>query len=147
MKRTRFVGIITGIIMITTSLAVAAGMGGGGWGIGGAYQRIYNPSTVETVSGTIERVDRMKPMRGMGAGIHLLLKTDKETIPVHLGPDWYINKLDAKLEKGEKLDVTGSKVTISGKPVIIASELKKGDEVLVLRDAAGVPAWSGWRRK
>jgi hypothetical protein len=37
-------------------------------------------------------------------------------------------------------------VTFEGKPAIIAAEIKKGDETLRLRDDAGVPAWSGWRR-
>jgi len=31
----------------------------------------------------------------MGRGVHLMLKTDKETISVHLGPVWYI---DARCE-------------------------------------------------
>lgn len=29
---------------------------------------------------------------------------------------------------------------------VIAAEVKKSDNVLVLRDYAGIPAWSGWRR-
>jgi hypothetical protein len=30
--------------------------------------------------------------------------------------------------------------------VLIAMEVTKGEDVLVLRDAKGVPRWSGWRR-
>jgi hypothetical protein len=85
-------------------------------------------------------------MKGMHYGIHLLLKTDKETIDVHLGPGWYIERLDTKIEEGDKIEVKGSRVTIAGKPAIIAAEVKKGDSILVLRDSAGVPAWAGWRR-
>jgi hypothetical protein len=48
--------------------------------------------------------------------------------------------------KGDKIEVKGSRVTISGKPAIIAAEVKKGDTILVLRDSAGIPAWAGWRR-
>lgn len=147
MKRTLIMWVMAAaMVVVNVPLATAAGKGGGGWGIGGSYQRMYNAATVETLTGTVERIDRFKPMRGMGAGIHLLLKTDKELIPVHLGPEWFVNRLDTKLQKGDQLTVTGSRVTMGGKPVIIASELKKGEDVLVLRDSAGIPVWSGWRR-
>ena len=85
-------------------------------------------------------------MKGMGAGIHLQLKTDKETISVHLGPAWYIERLDAQIEKGNKIEVKGSRVTAAGKPAIIAAEVKKGDALLKLRDDSGIPAWAGWRK-
>lgn len=120
--------------------------GSGGWGMGSQYSRLYNPATVETVSGTVESVDKVTPMKGMYYGIHLLVKTDKETIPVDLGPGWYIERLDTKIERGDKIEVKGSRVAFSGKPAIIAAEVKKGDNTLVLRDSAGVPAWAGWRR-
>lgn len=120
--------------------------GSGGWGPGSPYQRLYNPSTVETITGTVESVDRIAQTRGMSYGIHILLKTEKETIPVHLGPAWYIERLDAKIEKGDKVQVKGSRIAFNGKPAVIASEVKKGESVLVLRDSSGVPAWAGWRR-
>jgi hypothetical protein len=116
------------------------------WGMESAYQRMYNPATVETVSGTVENIDKVTPMKGMHSGIHVLLKTDKETISVHLGPDWYIERLDTKIEKGDAIEVKGSRVSFSGKPAMIAAEIKKGENVLVLRDNAGIPAWAGWRR-
>ncbi|MDA8089378.1 MAG: hypothetical protein M0Z61_04035 [Nitrospiraceae bacterium] len=121
--------------------------GSGGWGMGSAYQRMYNPQTVEPISGTIESVDKFTPMRGMGYGIHLMVKTDKETIPVHLGPGWYIERQDMKFKKGDKVEVTGSRVTFEGKPAIIAQEVKKDGGTLILRDDAGIPEWAGWRMK
>ncbi len=120
--------------------------GSGGWGAHGAYQRMFNPATVETLSGVVVSVETFKPMKGMHSGIHLILKTDKGTIPVHLGPSWFIERQDTKIEKGDKVEVKGSRVTVNGKPAIIAAEVKKGDHVLVLRDSSGVPVWSGWRR-
>ncbi len=120
--------------------------GSGGWGMGSQYNKMYNPATVETVSGTVEAVKKFTPMKGMYSGIHIMLKTDKESVDVHLGPEWYIERLDTKIEKGDKIEVKGSKVTMMGKPAIIAAEVKKGDSTLVLRDSAGIPAWAGWRR-
>jgi len=121
--------------------------GGGGWGPGTSYDRLYNPQTVEAVSGEVLSVDRITPIRGMYYGIHLMMKTDKETISVHLGPGWYIENQDVKVLPKDKVEVKGSRITHEGKPAIIAATVTKGDEVLELRDAGGFPAWSGWRRR
>ena len=151
MRVKSIIGLLVAIsILLTASIALAqpwkGWRGSGGWGMGTQYQKMYNPATVETVSGTVESIDKNTPMKGMHYGIHLLLKTDKETIPVHLGPGWYIERLDTKIEKGDKIEVKGSRITFQGKPAIIASEVKKGDNILKLRDDNGIPAWSGWRR-
>jgi len=57
-----------------------------------------------------------------------------------------MERLDTKIEKGDKIEVKGSRVTFAGKPAIIAAEVKKGDNTVILRDSAGIPAWAGWRR-
>jgi hypothetical protein len=121
--------------------------GSGGWGPGTQYNRMYDPKTVETISGEITVVDRITPLKGMSGGVHMNVKTDKETISVHLGPGFYIENQDVKLQAKDKVEVKGSRITFDGKPAIIAAEVKKGDEVLKLRDDAGFPVWSGWRRR
>ena len=121
--------------------------GSGGWGAGASYGRMYDPKTVETVSGEVVDLAFLTPAKGMGRGVHLLLKTDKETISVHLGPAWFIENQDLKIEKGDRIEVRGSRITFQQKPAIIAAEVKKGDETLLLRDDNGIPVWSGWRRR
>ena len=108
-----------GTLILATAFVIAPGAllaqswkgwrGSGGWGPGSPYQRMYDPQTVQTINGTVASVDKAMPLRGMSAGIHLMVKID-------------------------------------GKEALIASEVKKGDETLVLRDSAGIPAWAGWRR-
>jgi len=146
MKKTAYV--LTGILLLSMVSTVfgESWRGSGGWGMKGAYQRVYDPATAETIRGEVIDLEKFAPMKGMRRGIHLMLKTDKETIPVHLGPDWFIERLDTKIEKGDRLEIKGSRVTLGGKPAIIAAELKKGESVLILRDSTGVPVWSGWRR-
>jgi hypothetical protein len=121
--------------------------GSGGWGSGTPYGRMYNPQTVETISGEVVSVDKITPMKGMNYGVHLTLKTDRGTISVHLGPGWYIENQDLQIAPGDRIEVKGSRITFQGKPTLIAAEVKKGDAVLVLRDASGFPVWSGWRRR
>ena len=150
MRTRSIVGLVVVVSMFfTSSLALAAWKGyrgSGGWGMGTSYQRMYDPASVETLTGTVEAVDKVMPMKGMSYGVHLQLKTQKETIPVHLGPGWYIERLDMKIEKGDKIEVKGSRATMMGKPVIIAAEVKKGESVLKLRDENGMPVWAGWKR-
>ncbi len=144
--------VLTALLVVVSAATVFAapgkgGGGSGGWGMGGSYQRMYNPATVETVTGTVESVEKVTPMTGMRYGIHLMLTTGKETIPVHLGPGWFIERLDTKIVKGDTVEVKGSRVMVAGKPAIIAAEVKKGGETLKLRDENGVPVWAGWRRQ
>ena len=102
MSRRRIIGLVVAVsLFLVTSAALAqpwkGWRGSGGWGMGSQYNRMYNPATVETLSGTVESVDKVTPMKGMFYGIHLMVKTDKETIPVDLGPGWYIERLDTKI--------------------------------------------------
>lgn len=150
MRTRRIISVVVVFsVILTSSVAFTAWRGwrgSGGWGMGSQYGRMYNPATVETVSGTVESVDKIIPVKGMYAGVHVMLKTDKEAVSVHLGPEWYIERLDTEIGKGDNIEVKGSRVTFDGKAAIIAAEVKKGDSILVLRDNAGIPAWAGWRR-
>lgn len=145
--------LVAVLVFLASSIILAQPMkpwkgwrGSGGWGMNSQYQRIYNPATVETVSGTVESVNKITPMKGMYYGIELFLKTEKGVIPVHLGPGWYIERLDTKIENGDKIEVKGSRVEIMGKLAIIAADVKKGNSVVILRDSSGIPVWAGWRR-
>ncbi len=121
--------------------------GSGGWGPGSQYNRFYDSKAVETIAGEITKIDRITPAQGMSGGIHILVKTDKESISVHLGPSWYIENQDVKLEPKDRVEVKGSRITFGGKPAIIANEVRKGNEILTLRDESGFPAWMAWRRR
>jgi hypothetical protein len=121
--------------------------GGGGWGPGTAYSKLYDPKTVETISGEVVKIDTITPFKGMSSGVHMSVKTEKEEIAVHLGPSFFIENQDVKIAAKDKVEVKGSRVTFNGKPAIIAMELRKGDEMLKLRDDAGYPVWSAWRRR
>ena len=154
MKRMSFsLAIVMAGVFAFAGLSLAqprAGMmwrGSGGWGPGSQYNRFYDPKAVETISGEVTKLDRITPAQGMSGGVHMTVKTDKETISVHLGPSWYIENQDVKIEPKDKVEVKGSRITFGGKPAIIATEVRKGNEVLTLREESGFPAWMAWRRR
>lgn len=113
---------------------------------GRGMNRMYDPKTVETVTGKVDSVGEVSMRGGRYTGIELVLVTVKDTINVHLGPSFFIEKQQTKVVKNDTVQVTGSRITLQGKHVLIASEVKKGDQVLKLRDEQGIPAWGGGRR-
>lgn len=48
--------------------------------------------------------------------------------------------------KGDQIAVTGSMVKHDGADLVLAREVVKGNDTLVLRDDKGNPVWS-WQRK
>jgi DNA polymerase III alpha subunit len=107
--------------------------------------RNYNPATEVTVRGTVEEVRQVT--RGQGwSGTHLTLQTDTGKLDVHLGPSRFLEAKKFAVSKGDQVEVIGSKVQYQGQDVLIAREITKGDHRLTLRNAQGIPAWSGgWR--
>jgi hypothetical protein len=144
------VAVMVVFLLLISSWALAkpwkGWQGSGGWGMETPYNRMYNPAMADTLTGEVVGVEQVVPLKGMNSGVQLLIKTEKETIPVHLGPAWYVERLDVKIVKGDRVEVKGARINFQDKPAIIASEVKKGSDVLVLRDANGVPVWAGWRR-
>ncbi|HVO79528.1 MAG TPA: hypothetical protein VMT28_02290 [Terriglobales bacterium] len=105
----------------------------------------YDPKTEVKVAGTIDEVQQV-PGRRNWTGTHLILKTESETLEVHAGPSSYIAGQHFSFAKGDQIEVLGSRVTLSGKPVLLAREITRDGKTLVLRDAQGIPQWSGGRR-
>jgi len=116
----------------------------------GGYGMRYDTQTVETVSGEVIAVEKVAYGRRGYYGVHLMLKTAQGDLQVDLGPSWFVNRQSVKIRPHDVIEVTGSRVTYGGKPSVIAAEVKKGGEMLRLREADGLPLWrrhkGGWRR-
>ena len=79
-------------------------------------------------------------------GLHVILKTDKGSLDVHLGPTDYWKKNGFELTKGDSIQVIGSKIKVDDTEFIIAREVKKDDKVVTLRNAQGFPPGPVGRR-
>ncbi|NLW31257.1 MAG: DNA-binding protein [Fibrobacter sp.] len=144
--------LINLIVMLVFPLFVNAQMGmkfrgSDGWGIQSQYERFFNNYSLSRYYGKITEIDTITPMQDMGSGIQLKLKGDREEYIVHLGPAWFIIHQDMSLGINETVEIKGCKVAINGKPVIMAAELRRKDNILYLRDQDGIPYWSMWRKK
>jgi hypothetical protein len=73
----------------------------------------------------------------------LVLKTSQGNLTINLGPPWYVKKQGFSVQKGDTIEVTGSKVTQDEKTVLLAAEVKKNGQTLKVRDEKGVPLFRG----
>lgn len=130
-------------LLLSSTLVMAQPGGGPG------AERAYDPATETTMSGVVVRVERVPHIaQGQEDGVHLRLKTDSgEEIEVRLGPGRYIDAQPLELAPGDRIEVRGSAIVERDAKVLIAAQVSKGSQTMVLRSAAGVPAWSGQGRR
>jgi hypothetical protein len=105
--------------------------------------RMFDPSTVVTVWGTVLARSRVVGAPEAAAGVDVRLGTTGGEIRVHLGPDFWVEKQALNFAIGDVVAVKGSMISVEGKPTIIAESVTWGTSMLELRDAKGVPIWRG----
>jgi DNA/RNA endonuclease YhcR with UshA esterase domain len=105
----------------------------------------YDVAKEVTIKGTVEDVKEMTMGKGE-AGVHLMVKTGTETIEVRLCPSGYLKDFEVAFSKGQQVEVTGSRVKVDDKEVILAREVVQGNNTVTLRDKQGGPVWT-WLKK
>jgi hypothetical protein len=78
--------------------------------------------------------------------VHLLVKNGTEIVDLYLCPKSFLEEMGVSFSKGDEIALTGSKVKQDGADLVLAREVVKGNDTLVLRDDKGNPVWS-WQRK
>jgi hypothetical protein len=106
--------------------------------------RMYNPKTVTTLEGTIESIEKVTAGRmDLPARVLIKMKSGQEIVTIYLGPEWYLEKQEAKLFPGDPIKVRGSKISLDNQAVILPNEVTKGNKVMKFWDDQGMPAWRG----
>jgi hypothetical protein len=151
-KKTKvWVVMVVCLALAAPALAQTGPGSGMGRGMGGGMgPMLYNPKTVTTVTGQVEKLEDLPSMGGGGGrGMQyrgVTLKTDQGSLMVHLGPGWYLDEKKCVVKVGDTVEVTGSKVTLNNQPALIAREVKVNGATLKLRDDQGLPVWRGMGR-
>ena len=101
----------------------------------------YDVKTVETLGGRVLSIEKTAPSNRRGYWINALLQTGQETVAVQLGPAWYIDNQRPRIQPNDTIKVAGSRVTVDGRPMIVAADVTKGNEFLKLREANGIAVW------
>jgi hypothetical protein len=100
----------------------------------------YDPKSEVTIKGVVEDFHESK-VRGDHPGLHLVVKTEAETVEVHACPVRFMSELEFTIDKGDEITVVGSRPEAGG--VLVAREITKGQTSLILRDKNGEPVWTG----
>jgi hypothetical protein len=109
-----------------------------------ASQPKYDLKTEAKLKGTVE--DLRLPPKGSEKEItHLVLKNGADAVDVYLCPQAFLADMGFSFSKGDEIALTGSKVKQGESDLILAREVVKGSDTLVLRDEKGSPVWS-WHR-
>lgn len=104
----------------------------------------YDLATETKMKGTIQELKM--PEKGAKEAARLTLKSGDTTIDVYLCPKSFLDDMGSNLAKGDEVNLTGSKVKQDGADLILAREVSKGSDTLVLRDDKGKPVWD-WGHK
>jgi len=106
-------------------------------------QQAYDPYKEVTISGRVIAVNDIEVNNGKLTGVGLELGTLTRTIGVYLGPHVYVDLQTVKISAGDVVDIRGVRDTIGGQDVFLAGEVRRGFDVLTLRDNKGIPLWAG----
>jgi len=102
----------------------------------------YDPATEAKFQGTVEELKL--PSKGAEKDVaYLTIKSGTDTaIEIYLCPKSYMDEMGVSFAKGDEITFTGSKVKQGEADLVLAREVVKGTDTLVLRDDKGNPVWN-----
>ena len=101
----------------------------------------YDVQTETKVKGTVEDV-KLPPKGREKEAVHLFVKNGTDIVDVYLCPKSFLDDMGVSFSKGDEIAVTGSIVKQGDADLILAREIVKGTDTLVLRDPKANPVWS-----
>lgn len=112
------------------------------WAADSDYNKNFKADTVATTQGTIKKIDAFTPQKDAQPGLRLRVKTDDgRTVTVYAGPQQHYLQQKIRFHKGDQVTVTGSKTSVDGKNVCMATQIKKGEQTFEIRNSQGKPLW------
>jgi len=132
MKR-RFILVVSALVVLTVTLA---------WAQAPASAPKYDLANEVTIKGVVQEVkDFQCPVSG-GMGAHLLVKTDKGTVTVHLALSKFLSEYGFAFAKGDEIEIIGVKAKVGDdENAILARKIDRGNQSFTFRDKNGQPLW------
>ena len=132
MKR-RFILAVGVVVAWAVSLA---------WAQAPANAPKYDIANEVTIKGVVEEVkDFQCPVSG-GMGAHLVVKTDKGLVTVHLALSKFLHEYGFGFAKGDELVITGVKAKVGDdENAFLARQIERGNQTFTFRDKRGRPLW------
>lgn len=103
----------------------------------------YDTATEAKFKGTIEEL-KLPPQNNKKGIAHLTIKTEADTLDIYLCPKSFMDDMGVSFSKGDEISFTGSKIKTGDADMVLAREVVKGTDTLILRDDKGNPVWD-WK--
>jgi hypothetical protein len=104
----------------------------------------YDRQSETKLKGTVAEVTL--PPKGSEKEIaHLLLTSGTESVDIYLCPKAFLDDMGIAFGKGDEIALTGSKIKQGQADLVLAREVVRGSDTIVLRDDKGNPVWN-WHR-
>jgi len=104
----------------------------------------YDAGTEAKFKVTVEDL-KLPPKGSVKEVAHLLVKSGDDSIDIYLCPKSFLDDMGATFAKGDEVTVTGSKIKQDGADLVLAREVVKGTDTLMLRDDKRKPVWN-WHK-
>jgi len=141
---------LTALLVVTCAIAHAqvvrveshAGATTDIWG------KYYRAGKMLTFSGRVTGIEVTRPAPGKEKEVTLIVRNRDGggTTVVDVGPSWYVDHQVAKIKVKDIVQVTGSKVLVDGRGIILAKLIRingQGGPVVTLRRQNGRAYWQG----
>ena len=99
----------------------------------------YSKSSEVKVKGVVDEVKT-----AADGIVHLTLKTDKGSLDVAVAPEKFLKEMEITFAKDDAVEVLGSQVVAGEATVLLAREVTRSGEIMMMRDENGKPVWVGW---
>ncbi len=100
---------------------------------------IYNPFTETTLTGTVQQVKQCSC--GPFSSTYAMLSTNQGKVAVQLAPAQYLNQNQLQINRGDQIQVIGSRLNVNGNDVLLARLVSTGQRTVALRSPQGMPQW------
>ena len=101
----------------------------------------YDAATETTFKGVVEEVKDFEcPVSGT-VGSHLEVRSADALVEVHLAPAAFMNDFGIVINKGDKVDVIGSRITLNGVSTVLARQVNSNNYMYTFRNEQGRPLW------
>jgi hypothetical protein len=101
----------------------------------------YDKAQEVKITGTIVGVEEHRGAGG-ASGVHLRVKTDAETIEVHVAPTAFVAREGVTFKIGDAITVTGARAKWEDEDVLVVRQVQMGDRIFAVRDSEGKPLWT-----
>ena len=102
----------------------------------------YDTAKEVTIRGVVQDVKDFEcPVSG-GMGAHLIVKTDRGPVTVHLALSKYLSFYGFGFAKGDQVEIIGAKAKVGDdENAILARKIDRGNQTFTFRDKNGKPLW------